>query len=341
MSEYKTDPNTGDTIGPMGWGEGHLVETERFDSEQRRYDEVTSDYPAAFCQRPARDLSPAMLLRITEIHAEHGLEFPRDVDLRLVSLLFEDKLAQWPAQRIGSCVASGGMRAWTLRAWWEVALGQPEELLGGEIMGKDTVAHYAPVSYGLGRRRGNMRRGDGAYCSVQVESYMKDGVLDCSTPQLHSIAGSDDSDYPEPRSESLYRDFGSWKHLNDLLPYCDHRLLESVKVKDTQGAVDALAAFKPMMICSSWGFAPRTQHSDGFWIYKKSGSWAHNMTIAGMRTAGSDTYIMVLNSWGPRAHRDGEVLWIPADLFGSWVRNASCLTIGEIDLPDSRPGSIF
>lgn len=330
-----------DTVGLMGWGEEELTEQQREEKEYRIISEAEQDNPRAFSARPGRIFNDAVRARFDDLVQKKGYG-EGSVDCRLVSDLVFGKTATYPAQIIGSCVASGFMRAWTFRQLAQtIMFGNPQDALGDQIRGFDTIAPFAPFSYGCGRRRGNMRRGDGSYCGVQIESGQKDGVIDCNTPALHRIVGTNARDYPETQSSSLYRKFGSWNYLDDLLPYADYRILESEKMRDSGTALERLKQFKPMMICSSWGFGPQEKHRDGFWIYKRSGSWAHNMTIIGfVIDSRGDVFFIVLNSWGERAHRDGEHFIIPESLFSRWLRSASCLTIGDLDLPTPVPSLV-
>lgn len=342
MSEQYTKSDDGDLLGPMGWGpqdrEMHPDNILVFESESIYM--AQNDSPIAWTERPAREVPDSLKHRLEEVHQKHGMSYNEgSIDLRLLTEVAFGSLYMWLAQIIGSCVASGGIKCWTLSALYQIlVLGQPEEALGHMRLGVDTIVPYGPMSYGLGRRRGNMRRGDGSYCSIQIASFMKDGVLDCNTPQLHRITGTDDNNFPEPQSAKLYREFGSWGHLDDLKPYLDYRVLESVEVKDASQSVELLRAGKPHMICSGWGFGPTSKKVNSFTVYKRSGSWSHNMTICGV-LVGEDgnLYIIVLNSWGPRAHRDGEFFIIPIELYAKWLKSASCIAIGDIDLPDSAP----
>lgn len=338
MTVY-TKTNDGDLLGPMGWGPDNIEEAARLNAEVSLLHAAQDDMPVAWAQRQRDPINDKLLERIEALHQEEELSYTEgSVDLRLVSKLLFGELYKWLAQIIGSCVESGGNRAWTFDQLWQILIGiDPEEPLGKMRLGVDTVSHYGPFSYGDGRKRGGMRGGDGSYCSVQVESYQKTGVLDCNTPALHAITGTDTKDFPEPQDARLYREFGDWKHLEDLRKYADNRLLEAVEVTDAQQSVQLLREFKPHMICSNWGFAPSGEKIGPWHIYKRSGSWAHNMTIIGVIVINGKLYIIVLNSWGPEAHRNGEIFIIPIELYAQWLRSASCIALGDIDLPKSRP----
>lgn len=247
------------------------------------------------------------------------------------------------ADNIGvhNCVASGAMRVVTYRSLAEILIfGDAEVFLGYQLEGIDSIAPFAPYHYGCGRKRGGLRRGDGSFCGAQIEAFQKDGILPCSAKGLQQIVGTRESDYPEPQNASLYRSFGSWNYLDQLRPEAIKiTLVESEMLgrRDVDRAKTALVdELKPMMICSSWGFAPQYKHKDGFWVYRRSGSWAHNMSITGFRLASDGNwFVEVTNSWGPDAHRDGEYFYIPIEVFESWLGQANCATIGEIDMTDA------
>lgn len=346
MADYKKTSD-GDLVfndGACGWGDEKLSDDQKLYNEEKIVDEAQHDYPRAWAHRPAVALPESLKGKLETIHQKHNMSMNEgSIDLRLISELCFGEIFKFPRQIIGSCVASGGMRAWTFASMWQlVANGEPEELLGHQRLSVDTVAPYGPFSYGCGRRRGNLRRGDGSWCGVQVESYQKDGVIDCNTPQLHRITGTTTKNFPEPQSSSLYRSFGSWKYLDDLLPYADYKLNEAVKVRNADQCAKLLAEYKPMLICSSWGFAPgRSGKVNGYTVYRRSGSWAHNLSVVGVLIApNGDRYFIILNSWGPTAHRDGEIFVVTDSTMNSWLKSASCIAVGDIDLPDSVP-SIF
>lgn len=331
-----------DRIGPMGWGDPALDAGMRLDSERRQLYAAQCAHPVAFKARRAKAVSPAFLKRLQELHDKRGIADAgvKSIDLRVISELLFGQLMQWPAQLIGSCVASGGMRAWGLRSLFEVAaVGDSEEPIGRSRLGFNSLMPFGPYNYGVGRRLGRMRGGDGSYCSVHVQGFQRYGVIPCSTAKLQQIVGSRETDYPETQSTNLYRQFGDWQHLDTLEAYADYPLLESEEIRRGDRAKVCLVhEYKPMMICSNWGFARQSRHKDGFWVYRRSGTWAHNMTICGWIVASDgNEFVIVLNSWGPDAHEDGEYFVIPAELFDQWLPSASCQTIGDIDLPDSLP----
>lgn len=151
--------------------------------------------------------------------------------------------------------------------------------------------------------------------------------------------------FPEPQSTSLYR---KWGNSNQLLEQfkdqaVKYPLIESDKVTGADYLKTSIGThFKPANICSNWGFAPDYKHptwklanGESVWIYKRSGSWAHNMSVIGMVLVNGKWFVIIENSWGMDAHKNGSWFAIPAELFDSWIRSAECMTVGEIDMTDN------
>lgn len=326
-------------LGPMGWGPSNVDERTRLNLEVSMLHRNQDDMPVAYKRRPAKEMPPSLEAKFKQIHEKHEIDYDAGSrDLRLLTELVYGEVYEWLAQLIGSCVGSGGQRVWTFSSLWQVVCdGEPEELLGSTRLGQNTVAPFAPFSYGDGRRYGGLRGGDGSFCSAQVKSYTNTGVIDCNLAQLHRIVGSREQDYPETQDTRLYRQFGDWKYLDDLKQYADFRVLEAVEVTSANQSLELLKAGKPHMICSNWGFAPTNQKAGRFTVYRRQGSWAHNMSIVGFIVINGRIYIIVLNSWGANAHEDGSFFIIPVELFDDWLKQASCIAIGDIDLPPSQP----
>jgi hypothetical protein len=120
----------------------------------------------------------------------------------------------------------------------------------------------------------------------------------------------------------------------------------SVTVKTADDAKNTLCVLKqPCHICSSWGFKPVTGRPDdkyGVVIHRRSGSWAHNMTVYGVISIKGTWFVVIKNSWGATAHPDPGAglprgcFVIPLDLFASWIRQAECMSIGELQLPQGE-----
>lgn len=339
---FDRDDDRPDAVGPMGWGHEQVADTE--DYERRNFGELRDDMPARFSARPAKPKDSAAWQKILAAMKADGLE-NGSVSLRYMSMPHFGEVLQWGAQLIGSCVASGAMRAVAYRTMAELfVLGQQEKLLGSKPIGQQSVAPFAPYHYGCGRRRGNLRGGDGSFCSAQIEAFLKDGILMCSHKDLPQLVGNREQDYPETQNERLYRQFGDWKYLDDFIGDARYiKLLESEPIKDVDRLKAAICdELKPAMICSNWGFAAKRKHADGFWIYERSGQWAHNMTLSGIRIdSRGDVFVEVTNSWGGQAHKDGEHFYVDSATAQRWLNQAECQTIGDIDLPDQDAPEVW
>jgi hypothetical protein len=242
---------------------------------------------------------------------------------------------------VHNCVASNTFRPWVRRVIYEISLkGDPEEFLGKSEFGPQNISFYAPFSYGCGRRRGRMRGGDGSFCEVQYDSLIKDGVITCNNLKLLEILkrfkADGPRDFPEPQNASLYRRFGNWEFLDELLPTADFRLLESVKVNDIDTHIKLSRQYKPASVCSGIAIRKIGTHKDGFDIHAQNprDSWAHNMSFCGhFESSDGKIFIRLSNeSWGKNV-----IYNIPIEEISRWYsqRMVTVQAIGEIDLPDS------
>lgn len=242
---------------------------------------------------------------------------------------------------VHNCVISNTFRPWVRRCIYELAIkGDPEEYFGRNEFSSKNISFYAPFSYGCGRRRGGLRGGDGSFCEVQYESFIKDGVILCNTPKLLEILkrlnADKDTDFPEPRSVAVYRRFQNWEFLDELLPYADFRLLESPKVKDMDTHLKLSREYKPSSVCSGIAIHKIGKHRDGFDIHAQNtrDSWAHNMSFQGhFEASDGKIYIRLSNeSWGANV-----IYNIPIEEVDRWYkrRMITVQAIGEIDLPDA------
>lgn len=320
-------------MGPGGW-------LGTVDGERRAFGEMGDAMPEMVCRHVAkRSLNDELLERTKLLQDENGIDDGFSF-LHFCEAIFGNALP-WKRQLIGSCVASGDMRTTSYRMLAEVfLLNDPEILPGIDIEGTDSFAPFAPFSYRAGRKRGNLNgRSDGSYCSVHMRGKMEDGILFCNS-------GVQSDTYPEPQNTSLYREWGG----NDKLynkwkaKAGEIKQLETEEVKNFDDVKELLTVhYKPMNICSSWGFAPSHKHptwrldnGDPVWIYKRSGSWAHNMSLIACLEVKGEWFIVVENSWGS-THKNGRWFVVTESTMNSWLRSASCLSVGEIDLKDQLP----
>lgn len=301
----------GDIRNLTGWGEEGEDEQTKLDRESRMGDALRTDMPCATRSHTARKPNESMFAKFNEFQESKG-RYPGSMDWSLLDEFMLGKPLVWLPQIIGSCVMSNTFRAYVLRQMYEIILlGDPEEYLGRSEFTPDSFSFYAPWSYGMARRRANMRGGDGLYCAPMAESLLKDGVLPCSTPSLVSllerlnVAG--DRDYPEPQGSGgarVYRQFGNWQYLDELKPYADFPVLESTEVTSASQLWDLLGDGKPTFVCSGEAVHKIGTHSDGFPIHAKNprASWSHNMAYHGrfLSSDGERWFRHSNESWGPQ-----------------------------------------
>jgi len=334
--------NTYEPVGQMGWGEEFQTVQQKLDIEKRIYSDLFDEVPHLLQPKDPKPVNAELLAKVKELQQADGIDDGFTM-LHLTQAVFGQQF-DWRAQIIGSCVASGAMRTLAYRMIAEsFLLNDPETLFGVDIEGTDSLAPFACYHYRAGRKIGGLNGGDGSFCDAQIKGLLQYGMLTCDVQGLQSDA------FPEPQSASLYR---RWGNSNSLLEqYADkgkiRRLTESVNVSSADQAKQFLIQHqKPMNICSNWGFAPDTVHrswklANGQYvvIYKRSGSWAHNMSVIGFVIVGGQEFVIIENSWGKSAHKNGTWFAIPASLFDSWLRSAECMTVGEIDMVDN--GSVW
>ncbi len=330
--------------GLMGWGLENQSHDGRMAAEKAAVEAMMNAQPACQFERPAKDVTQSALLdKALKLQESDGIE--DGFAFHYLEASVWGVVLSWLAQTIGSCVASGGMRAVFGRTMAEIFLfGQPEEFFGTDkpdVNSASSLCIFAPFSYGEGRQIGGIDNGgDGSFCGSHIQGYMERGCLPCWATGLDKYTNQ----FPEPlQSESTYRKWGDSSYRNIRAQFRsiagDFKLTESVQVTAADKAIELLTKhYKPMQICSSWGFAPKSQiPGTTFWIYTRSGQWPHNMTIYGFVKIRGNWYAVVKNSWGMNAHKNGDYFLVPAEDFGRWVLDAECRTIGELTLPESMP----
>lgn len=342
--------NLGYDPGPMGWEvPGASTELEMLDGEKRYFDRAVEDYPIAYQARERSELMPAIAEKWQKFQSDRG-RFPGSQDFTLLDEFVFGKSYTFRDQPIGSCVFSNSFRPWVAGALYQICLlGQPEEFTGKEHLGPNTIAPFC-VSYGFARQRANMRSGDGLYCKPMQESYLKDGIVLCSTPKvqelMRSAGATNDSDYPEPRSERLYRSIGNWSWNDELKPYTCCRMLDAPIPRNMDDFNRNIDAGRPMFQCSMIAVRRTGQHRDGFPIHgiDPFNSWAHNMGIMGRRVASDgNRYVIVCNtSWlRPGGDPEAYIYNIPeADFARQWFPKIDIGVIGDIDGISALPAII-
>lgn len=324
----------------MGWGIPNEPVQKWLTAEKQTLDNIASVAPQRLMRNDPKPRNQELMDKVYKIQEANGIE-KGFCFIYLPQAIFGTQF-DWLAQLIGSCVASGDMRTTAYRMLAEVfILNDPETLPGIDIEGTDSLAFFAPFSYRAGRKIAGINgNSDGSLCLPHIKGKMQYGHLPCSTLNLQSDR------FPEPQSESLYRRWGANDTLlNQFAPAAaKFTLLESEPVKSASTAATLLDDhLKPMNICSMYGFAPDYQHptwkdenGNPVWIWKRSGQWAHNMSVVGHVWVNGKEYIIIENSWA-NYHKGRKWFAIPADLFNSWLRDAECQSVGEINMTDNAP----
>lgn len=352
MSSNDFSSGLGYHPGQMGWVVPDAQsEREYLDGEKRFYAKAEADMPIAYRSRPMREIQPSILEQWNKFQLDRG-RFAGSYDLSLIDEFVFKRSITFLPQDIGSCVWSNTFRRWIERMCVEIGFyGQAEEWTGLTDFGPSSIAPFC-VSYGFARQRANMRSGDGLYCSPMQESLVKDGVVLCSSAKLKELmqaaGATNERDYPEVRSTSLYRRIGNWAWNEALRPFADCRLLESPKVTSYEQFCKNEEEFKPMFVCSMLAVKKAGTHKDGFTFHTRNrgDSWAHNMGIGGRRvTSNGDRFHRIDNtSWlqPGSADRDAYVYWFHASEIEAMIKSGmlDIGTIGEIDGIKSAPPSI-
>lgn len=325
-----------------GWTNGDMSEKQAFAMENLELDRLEDDMPVAFRKREAKEPIPAIWEKWVEFQKSKGRSEGSN-DLSIIDEFMFGKDFAWKPQIIGSCVMSNTFREYVARMMYEIGLlGVAEEYIGLNEFGPDNFSFYCPWSYGMARRRANMRGGDGLYCAPMAESLLKDGVLPCSTPKLleltRRLGVNGDTDYPEPQSKRVYRAFGNWQYLDELKPYSAYPVEESVRVNNVDQLWDLLGEGKPAFVCSMEAIRKVSEHKDGFPIHARNpyNRWAHNMGVIGRILASDSRRFFVWNntSWG----RNHVYIREADEVQSSFnARRLTMMSIGEVRAPASMP----
>lgn len=320
-------------------------EADALGKEDVMYDKFEADMPVACRTREPVQMNETVLAKWDEFQQSKGRQ-PGSHDWSLLDEFVHGKPLLWYPQIIGSCVFSNTFRGVVIRMMIQIALhDQAREYLGRNEHGPDNYSPYAPWSYGMARRRANMRGGDGLYCAPMAESMVKDGFLPCSTPALvEFLKGKGlarDKDFPEPQHSGLYREFGRWKYLDDFKQYAGMALVECPRINSAEQLWSMMEQGKPTFVCSGEAIHKVGTHPDGFAIHARNprDSWAHNMCFHGCFVA----------SDGERFFRESNESWGEKHIYnrrydevaGSFQRNRlRCAAIGEMLAPPSRVPTI-
>lgn len=317
------------------------TEEEFIQGEKTKIGSLQDDFPVAFQTRAAKEIAQPLYDEWVSFQKSKG-RFEGSCDWTLLDEFVLKKALLWLPQIIGSCVCSNTFRGWVIRLMYQNVFFAGE-YLGNNEFGADNYSFWCPFSYGMSRKRGNLRSGDGSFCGVMAETLMKDGVVKCNNSRVQEISAdyrcTAENDFPEPQGSAgmkLYRDVGNWKYLDELLPYAENRLIESPSVKSVDQLIDLLEAGKPCFVCSMEAIKKVGEHPDGFAIHARDpgNQWAHNMCFHGTLVASDGRkFIRESNeSWGSQHlyNRD------PEEVEKSFrAGRLTVQAIGEIDGPKS------
>lgn len=325
-----------------GWAPGESDLQSATDKESRAFDRLAEEVPQAFQGMQQAEPIPEMLAKWNEFQASKG-RYPGSADWSLLDEFVHGEPLVFLPQIIGSCVMSNTFRCWVIRNMYQIVLqGRSEEYIGRNEFGTKNYAFYCPWSYGMARKRANMRRGDGLYCEPMAASLLKDGVIPCTTPALIALCNrlgvGRDKDYPEPQNASVYRAFGNWSYLDELAQYADYRVIDLPMVKSADQLWDCLGECKTAFVCSGEAIHKIGTHKDGFPIHARNprDSWSHNMAFHGRLVAsdGERFFRQSNESWGAQHIYNRRFAEVDKAIRGGGLTIAA---IGEIDAPKSSP----
>lgn len=341
LPEHLTD-TAADVIKPdwdlMGWGEKDETDSARLENEQKVTDAAIARCPSQFVARAEKKFQPEFHHKISQLMKRYSYE-EGSTDLCLVDEIVYGQRVKYRQQKTGSCTISNAFRCWRRRADLEVVgYGQLEDGLGKKEWTPDTGAFYAPLSYGIAREIGGLRRGDGGFCGSTIESLMG-GVLDCNDPDLLTIlkqlGSAENGDFPEPISNSTYRTFQNWTYNDRLKSNRIAPLIESERVTDVQRLAQLLGEWKPCLMCSMLA-VKFDKRVDGMATYTidRSDRWAHAMCWCGRIKFGGKAYLLLSNESWPNQPVYPIEISIVEEIFR--IYRPEILSMGEIDLPDAK-----
>lgn len=328
-------------VGPQGYWRNPADPIDKTIDEDRRSIAMLQDHvPNRFTAKADdREIDLTIYEQCVAIGKEDAAE--EGWDFTWLERLAGIELDTLYKQLIGSCVATSHITLLATRMLHEILLfGQGEELLGKQIQGRESICPFGPYSYRAGRKYAGINgRSDGSTCSGQIRGTMALGFLACDHPEL------DSDDFPEPKSTSLYRQWGS----NDTLmnQFVDDAgkfdLLTSIECRDAETAsTRMLDHFEPLQICSGWAFVPTDKRlPNGDILYRRRGSWMHSMQVqAKVKMTDNNWYRKIRNQWG-NTHNGKNYFWIEEEEFARWIRDSNTMSIGEIQMRSGPDASLF
>lgn len=307
-------------------------------ADRRAMDEMAEAVPDRFTEHESKPYDEAVYKKCWE-HGQQKDKAEDGWDMTWLEDICGIQLDRLAPQIIGSCVATSHITLLATRALTEcILLGQAEELLGRKMSGRDSICPFGPYSYRSGRKYAGINgNGDGSTCSGQIRGTMEYGYLPCDTTGL-------ESDFlPEPKSTSTYRRWGANDSLLNQFAELGRKLdlVEAPAVTTVEQSIELLKAFKPLQICSGWGFrTTNTRLPNGDVLSSRSGSWAHSMQVQGIVKMAGNWYVKIRNQWG-NYHAGKPYFWVTIDEYGRWLRQSSTFAIGELKQRASNAINIF
>lgn len=335
-------------VGPMGFEthDSNMTIAGKVLTSKRMAAVFANEDPVVYRQREARPIAADTLKKWEDFQLSKGRERGSNDMTLLTEWIFGERWSFLP-QDIGSCVYSNMFRAWISRMCWEIVLlGDLEKWTGTGQFGINSIAPHC-VQYGFAREIANMKGGDGLYCAPMIKSLQR-GIVTCSTPAVKALHeqnnAAGDTNYPEPRSSSLFRKIGDWDWNNALRPYLQCALRESVEVTNPDQHAIQDSQSKPMIMCSGLAFKKIGRHKDGFDIHgiDPDNGWSHNTAFEGHRVSSDKNRFTRLHtiSW-VRPGEDPEKQCFnlpPEELAKVYRKDVDVASLGEIEgMPIASP----
>lgn len=224
-------------------------------------------------------------------------------------------------QNIGSCVGHGAVKALWYTAMFDIVVRGDRER---------PVWPWEPGIYGMSRVRAGMRgRGSGSTGTGAAKAVNQDGCLPSDHPGLPKIdtsgttinvPGSIDMEWSDGRPFAQYADVAKKFTIQTI-----------ASIESIEDAQNALANGFGITIASNWGGLMRPPVKEGVLLSRRSGSWAHQMSVAGYWVHPVLGLIFnINNSWGEDAHGSDPADGPPGGFWVLAAELASIIRSGEV-----------
>ncbi len=204
-------------------------------------------------------------------------------------------------QQIGDCVSWGARNAVDYLQCVQIARGPPTHELHRA---------FAPYIYGISRVEIGKGRihGDGSVGAWAAEGVRVYGVLRKDFDGVPQYSGSVAREWGRSGPPQQFVDEAKQYPVKTVAP-----------VRSAAEVRDAICNGYPCTIASNWGGRQDAALSRALSrvVFKRSGSWNHQMCIVGYDGSAGEPLYYVLNSWGPNAHPDPMQDEPPG---GFWIR---------------------